>query len=118
MAKNIKSGTVEGTGAAINVSLGFLPNYVKVFNYDDAGSLFSTIEWWSGMASGHGLKTKSITDSGSTGNKSSEKITSGGISQYAGSTSAAVGFTIGTDADINANGETLFYLAIGNSDGN
>lgn len=106
-------GTVEGTGAAINIQCGFQPRYVKVFNYDDAGSLFPTIEWWEGMAAASGLKTKSIVDSGATGLKSSEKITSLGISQYAGSEAAnSEGFTIGADTDVNVSAETMFYIAI------
>lgn len=110
---HIATGSVEGTGSAINVELGFTPKYVKVFNYDDAGSLFPTLEWWSGMTDGHALKTSSIADDGSTGNSSSEKITSNGISEYAGSEGAnSVGFTIGADSDVNASGETIFYIAI------
>lgn len=110
--QEVVTGTVEGTGAAINVSLGFIPSYVKVFNYDDAGSIFPTVEWWDGMTDGHGLKTKSIADSGATGNLSSGKITTGGISEYAGADAAAKGFSIGTDADLNVSGETLFYVAV------
>lgn len=111
---HIKVGTVEGTGSAINVECGFTPKYVKVFNYDDAGSLFCTVEWFTGMTDDHGLKTSSIADTGTSGNSSSEKITSGGISAYAGaSASTGEGFTIGTDADINVSAETLFYIAVG-----
>lgn len=112
MQPTIRTGSVEGTGSAINVSLGFVPDYVKVFNYDDAGSLFSTLEWWKGMTDGHALKTSSIVDSGSTGNASSEKITSDGISEYAGDSDNGEGFTIGADADINATDETVFYIAV------
>lgn len=107
------TGSVEGTGSAINVELGFVPEYVKVFNYDDAGSLFSTLEWWNGMTNGHALKTSSVADNGATGNKSSEKITSNGISAYAGAEAAnSKGFTIGADSDVNASGETIFYVAM------
>lgn len=109
----IRTGSVEGTAAAINVQLGFVPDYVRIFNYDDAGSLFPTIEWWKGMTDGHALKTKSIADDGTTSNKSSEKITSGGISEYAGTEAGdSPGFTIGTDADMNVTDETIFYVAV------
>jgi len=111
---HVAVGSVEGTGSAINVSIGFTPDYVKCFNYDDAGGLFCTVEWWTGMTDGHGLKTTSITDSGTTGKKSSEKITTGGISAYSGTTAGnGAGFTIGADADINASAETIFYIAVG-----
>jgi hypothetical protein len=110
---NVVVGTVEGTGAAINIELGFIPKYVKVFNYDDAGSLFCTLEWWSGMAAASGLKTSSIVDDGTTTLKSSEKITSLGISEYAGSAGAnSEGFTIGAETDVNVSAETMFYMAI------
>lgn len=108
----IAVGSSAGTGAAINVSIGFSPRYVKVYNNNDAGALFSTVEWWEGMAAASAFKTKSIADNGATALKSSEKITAGGISQYAGSTTASAGFTIGADADINASGETVYYIAV------
>lgn len=47
------TGTVEGTGAAINVQLGFTPDYVKLINIDGDASL----EWISDMADGEGYKT-------------------------------------------------------------
>lgn len=109
----IKVGSVAGTGAAINVSIGFKPKQVKVFNPNDAGGLFPTIEWFEGMAAASGFKTKVVVDSGVTGNKSSDYVTSNGISQYAGSDSAPEGFTIGADADVNVSGETVFYMAVG-----
>lgn len=112
MQPNIRTGSVEGTGSAINVSLGFVPDYVEVFNYDDAGSLFPTLKWWKGMTDGHALKTSSIVDSATTGNASSEKITTGGISEYAGDDDNAPGFTIGTDGDVNVSAETIFYTAV------
>ena len=106
-------GSVAGTGAAINISIGFKPRYVKVFNYNDAGALYPTLEWWEGMPAASGLKTKSITDSGATGLKSSERITSLGISQYEGGGSvAADGFTVGADTDVNVSAETFYYMAV------
>lgn len=105
-------GSVAGTGAAINVSIGFKPRYVKVYNPNDAGALYPTVEWWEGMAAGHGLKLLKVVDSGATGNASQNKITANGISQYAGAATAADGFTIGADADLNVNGETVHYIAI------
>jgi hypothetical protein len=115
MAKGqFATGTVEGTGAAINVQLGFVPSYVKVFNIDDDGTLWPTIEWVTGMAAASGWKTLKVADSGSTGNLSSAKITSAGISTYAGTEGAnSAGFTIGADADVNVDGETIVYMAFG-----
>lgn len=110
--KQFATGTVEGTGSAINVSVGFLPRYVKVFNIDDAGGLAPTMEWFEGMTAAHGLKSLSIVDNGTTTAKSTEHVTSGGISQYTGATTASFGFTIGADTDINASAETIVYLAV------
>lgn len=81
---NIAVGSIAGTGAAINIQTGFKPKYVKVFNPNDGGSLFPSIEWWEGMAAASGRKTLKSVDSGSTGNASSAYITSGGISQFSG----------------------------------
>lgn len=113
MTQRMFSGTVEGTGSAINVSVGGEVAYVKVYNYDDAGSKAPTIEWWEGMTDGHGLKNLGVVDSGSTGDNSQAKITSNGISAYAGADlTASKGFTIGADADLNASGETLYYVGL------
>lgn len=111
--KQFQTGSVGGTGSAINIELGWQPDYVKVFNIDDAGGLAPTLEWTSAMTGGHGFKTLKSVDSGSTGNASSAHVTAGGISLYAGAAgSASHGFTIGADGDINASGETIAYIAI------
>lgn len=106
MAKGqFAAGSVEGTGAAINVQLGFIPVYVKCYNHDDAGSAAPSVEWWTGMGAGHGLKNTTDTQA---------KITTGGISEYAGADgTASKGFTIGTDSALNAAAETIFYVAFG-----
>ena len=106
-------GAVAGTGSAINVSLGFKPRYVKVWNPNDAGSLFPMMEWFEGLTAAYGFKYLKIADNGATGNLSSTLVTSNGISQYAGVAGGATeGFTIGADADINAAGETIWYMAV------
>lgn len=110
----IRTGSVEGTGSAINVSLGFVPDYVEVYNYDDAGSLNPILKWWKGMTDGHAVKeVKQAVDEGGTAtyDVGPQKITSGGISEYAGDDDNGEGFTIGTDGDINVTDETIFYLA-------
>ncbi len=100
--KNALTGTVEGTGVAINVQVGFVPSYVMVHNYDSAD--MDTLEWFSGMTDGHAFKT-----TGSTRSKS----TSNGISAYAGTEGGeGRGFTIGADGDVNAADETIYWLAV------
>jgi len=95
-------GTFEGTGAALNVKCGFKPRYVRLYNLDATNPI--VLEWWHGMTAGHGLKDSDSTRS---------RITSNGITQYAGTDTQGdgEGFTVGTDS-VNANGETVFYLAV------
>jgi len=110
--KEVDVGTVEGTGAAINIELGFTPRYFKCFNLDDVGGLAPTLEWFEGMPAASAIKTLKVVDNATTGNASSAKITSNGISEYAGSdASAAVGITIGADTDVNVSGETIHFIA-------
>lgn len=99
------SGTFEGTGAAVNVSIGWTPDYVKVFNIDAATPIFH--EWTSDMAAG-----TSVDTSAAVANNADN-----GISAYAGSdtagSEAGKGITFGTD--ISVNGETLCWIAFRNS---
>ena len=107
---HFKTGTVEGTGSAINVELGFTPSKVVLYNID--GSKNPRMTWVAGMAAASGFKELLIADNGTTADNSMEYVTSNGISTYAGSEgSAAVGFTIGADSDVNASGETIVYEA-------
>ena len=41
----IVMGTCDGTGAAINVCLGFIPKYVKLWNLEDGGGKWPSCEW-------------------------------------------------------------------------
>lgn len=117
MASNMRTGTVTGTGAAINVSLGWQPDYVKVMNIADAGNLDPIIEWTSDMPAAAGMKFLRIVDNATTANKSHAYVTSNGITAYAGSASAGEGFTIGADADLNATGEKIVWIAMRNQRG-
>lgn len=99
---HFKVGTVEGTGAAINMELGFTPSFVRLINIDGDASL----DWMSSMADGEGYKTVAAG--------ANAQIATNGITPYAGAEgSASVGFTIGADADVNAAGETLHWVAMG-----
>jgi len=112
--QEVSVGSVAGTGAAINVSLGFKPDYVKVVNYTDTAGAVPTIEWFSAMTAAHGLKTLGIADDGISSDESAEFITSLGISQYVGTNALTEGFTIGADTDVNVDGDTIVYIAIRN----
>ena len=96
MVTRIKTGTQNGTGAAISVVCGFRPRYVKVVNVATGG--LCSIEHIDTMAAASGFK--GIT----AGTKTF--ISSNGI------TLNDFGFTIGADADVNVSGEAIHYIAI------
>lgn len=102
MATQFKTGTVEGTGSAINVELGFTPKYVKIINID--GDCFG--DWTEDMPDASVMKTIAA---GTTAH-----ATTNGITPYAGSSGAnAKGFTIGADTDLNVSAETITWVAWG-----
>lgn len=57
---NYANGTVEGTGAAINVTLGFKPTYVKVWNIDATNPV--VMEWAYGMGQATGVLETRVVD--------------------------------------------------------
>jgi len=80
----IVHGTCDGTGAAINVCLGFIPNFVKVWNMEDAGNLEPAIEWHRQMAlitqMDEGIKLLGITEAA----MDRTVMAANGIAAYAG----------------------------------
>jgi hypothetical protein len=102
----IVTGTVEGTGSAINVSIGFVPRVVIAYNIDDAGTDMPLVLWTTNDADAAGVKILASAIA---------YISSDGISEYDGSSTvgseASPGFTIGADSDLNASGETINYIA-------
>lgn len=87
-----------GTAAAISITTGFRPRYVRVVN--ETGGHWE--EWYEGMADAEALK---CTEDGGTVDIA--MITSNGI------TVSSSGFTIGLDTDINVTSEQLSWLALG-----
>ncbi len=98
-------GTYTGDTAAQNISLGFTPTYVKVWNATDGDICW---EWFSGLGTGDALQTTNHADT------QLSLITSNGIDTYAGSSSAAKGFTVGTTLSENA--KVYRYIAIAEDD--
>lgn len=91
MANNVEIGTYTGTGAAINIELGFVPEYVKITNIT-AGNIQH--EWFAGMTAGHAIAHNPSTLA---------TITSNGVSPFAGTHEGAKpGFTAGTAVSTNA----------------
>ncbi len=94
------TGKVVGTGAAINVSLGFIPSKVIIENVTNP----SKHVWQKGMAAA------SCIQEATNGTKSI--VSSNGISEYAGAVPLyAPGFTIGTDAVLNTADDVLYFTA-------
>lgn len=91
---SIAIGAFIGTGSAMSIEkIGFKPRFLFLANVDDPGFAFC-IE---GMPAAHAL----IHTDGTT-----SYITSTGI------TLTDKGFDLGTRADLNTDGEQVFYAAI------
>ena len=93
-------GQVTGTGNAINVILGFKPDYVFVENATSGASL--------ARFRGTVNSTKAVT---------AGTITVGaGLADYSNNTGASgtvgEGFTIPVDAQVNVAGQVINYLAV------
>lgn len=107
MASQFATGTQDGTGAAIIIELGWVPDYVKVQNWEAAD--FASLEWFKGMADAAAIKQATSTSS---------LLTTLGITPYQGSGTAGAqkkkGFTIGADTDVNVSGESITWVAMRN----
>ena len=84
----IVRGTCDGTGAAITVCLGFIPDKVELVNVDDAGALFGVVHWWRGMdlelaAAPEGGILWNETNAATTGDQTA-LTAAAGISPYTG----------------------------------
>lgn len=98
MIPSIVVGTYEGTGAALNVSLGFKPDFLLIANTEDSDVFafrFRTIQA-AGVAVDVAAAVAANVDNG--------------LSDYAGSSTAGEGFSVGTD--YSENGKTYGYVAM------
>ena len=93
--------TQDGTGALITFNCGFKPRYVKVINQEGK----ATLEFISTMAAGKGYKVLTGIDATADTVSLHSYISSGGITLY------DTYFTLGTDSDVNVNGEELHVIA-------
>ena len=96
---------VTGTGAAITIKPGFEPSYIKVINIEGLCTLEFVPD---AMSAGYGYKVLTGIDSTTDTVSLHSYITTGGITI----SEDKVSFTIGTDTDINVNGEDLVVIAI------
>lgn len=98
----IVTGSTTGTGAALNVEVGFSPKVVVIINETDPGMYI----WTDTMAD---AEMQKMTDAVAL-----TFPTSNGVSAYAGAIAATgTGFTIGADADMNAASDVIHYVALG-----
>lgn len=98
---NFYTKTQDGTGALITFNCGFKPRYVKVLNVEGK----ATLEFVDTMAAGKGYKVLTGIDAAIDTVSLHSYIESNGI------TLLDYGFTLGTDSDVNVNGEELHVIA-------
>ena len=101
---NTVFGAKVGTGANIDIELGFIPSYVCVENITSAG--LEKLEWWAGMANASAIKTVAA------GTRT--KPTTLGITPLS---STFLGFRIGADTDVNVAAENIVWKAERNGPG-
>jgi hypothetical protein len=101
MADQFATAVVAGTGANIDVNLGWIPDEVIVTNI--TASDFAEIRWLSGMANAAGIKRLTSTFT---------KLSTLGITPLgAAVTDTVKGFRIGVDTDLNVSAENIQYVA-------
>lgn len=95
-------GSVTGTGAAINVVLGFKPDYVKLVHRVSG----ATLEYFRAAGTAGGSR-KTITTGVVT-------VVTGAssIADYGSATTPGDGFTIPIDAQVNINTNLIDYVAV------
>lgn len=103
MDNSTKIGTYTGNGAAQNISLGFVPDFVFIVNVTDGDIV---LMWFAGITA-----EGASTDIAAAVAPNADN----GVSTYAGSSTAAPGFTVGTDGSENA--KVYGYFAARTSSG-
>lgn len=112
MANEIKTGLYTGTGAAINIQLGWVPDYVKVINLTDGDDAW---EWWAGATGNPTIYARNVVDNATTGNSSMSRITANAVSAYSPTDfTNKQGFTVGTA--MSESGDQFGYIAVRNGD--
>jgi hypothetical protein len=98
-----KSGVVTGTGAAIEVEVGFTPKHITLVRAASAGT-HCRVEAYASMPAASGFKE---TDDGA-GTLTAQLVTTGLVTFEV---SPSGKFSIGTDADINIAGVDIYWNA-------
>lgn len=103
MATITKVGTYTGSGAAQNISVGFIPDYVEITNFTAP----AVDVWFNGMAA-----ATSITTTGAAAVRASPN----GVTAFAGTAAlAGQGFSVGVGLSTNLS--VYHYLAVQNGPG-
>lgn len=102
MKPTVHVGTYTGTGAALDLPIGFVPDYVRVCHITDGDESF---EWFRGMTDGHAFQTVNHDTA------QQSVITSNGVSALDGANGA--GFTVGTALSTSA--KVYRYVAVRNA---
>lgn len=88
MASETVGGTYVGTGAAINIEIGFTPDYAMFVNAEDGDVLW---HWFNGMGAGDAIQVTNHADT------QLSLITSNGVTAYdPADFSNTIGLTVGT----------------------
>lgn len=96
MAAEMKTGSYVGTGAAINIQLGWVPDRVEIINITDGDAVWI---WHTAMGAGKAQAMGTLATLASNG------VTAYNPTDY----SAKKGFTIGTS--LSESGKTFAYTA-------
>lgn len=103
MATITKAGSYTGSGAALNISVGFIPDYVMIVNQTAPAADV----WFGGFAA-----ATSITISGTAALRAAPN----GVTAFAGTPAlAGQGFSVG--AGLSTNASVYYYVAIQNGPG-
>lgn len=106
MAAEVKIGSYTGTGAAINIELGFIPDHLEIYNATDGDASW---RWFAGMAAGNALALANHASA------QQSLITSNGVTAYAPANYAGKqGFTVGSA--ISESAKVFRYVATRNGD--
>lgn len=97
----VTGGTYEGTGAAINLEIGFIPDYAMIVNAEDGDILW---HWFNGMGAGDAVQITNHADT------QVSLITSNGVTSYdPADLTNPVGLTVGTT--LSESGKTYYWRA-------
>ena len=106
MATITKIGSYTGDGNALNISIGFIPDYVRVMRTDTPGQID---EWFNGFDAATSITN--ATDAAAA----AERASPNGITAFAGDATSGAGFTVGAALSVDTG--TYYYVAIQNGPG-